>query len=84
MLSVIKEEEISLFSERSEWEHLSEFEDMISDSSDNEYCHRNFRKTVYIYFCHIFQFRKAKWIGEEWSVTKTIIWRGSSYFQPNI
>ena len=50
MLSVIKEEEeISLFGERSEWEHLSEFEDMISDSSDNDYCHRNFRKTVYIY-----------------------------------
>ena len=60
MLSVIKEEEISLFSERSEWEHFSELEDMISYSSDNDYCHRNFRKTVYIYFCHIFQFRKAK------------------------
>ena len=54
MLSVIKEEEISLFSERSEWEHFSELEDMISYSSDNDYCHRNFRKTVYIYFCHIF------------------------------
>ena len=31
-----KEEEISLFSESSEWEHLSDFEDMISDLSDNE------------------------------------------------
>ena len=36
MLSVIKGEKISLFSERSEWDHLSEFEDMISDSSDND------------------------------------------------
>ena len=60
MLSVIEEEEISLFSESGEWEHLSEFEDMISDSSDNDYCHINFRKTVYIYFCHILQFEKAK------------------------
>ena len=44
MLSVIQEEEISLFSESSEWEHLSELEDMISDSSDNDYCHRNLEK----------------------------------------
>ena len=36
MLSVIQEEEISLFSECSKWEHLSEFEDMITDSSDNK------------------------------------------------
>ena len=35
-ISVIQEEEISLFSESSEWEHLSEFEDIISDSSDND------------------------------------------------
>ena len=60
MLSIIKEEEISLFSERSEWEHLSEFEDMLSDSSDNDSCHRNFRKTIYIYFSHVFKSRKAK------------------------
>ena len=53
MLSVIQEEVISLFSESSEWEHLSEIEDMISDSSDNDCCHRNFRKTVYIYFCSL-------------------------------
>ena len=53
MLSVIQEEVISLFSESSEWEHLSEIEDMISDSSDNDYCHRNFRKTIYIYFCSL-------------------------------
>ena len=84
MLSVIQEEVISLFSESSEWEHLSEIEDMISDSSDNDYCHRNFRKTIYIYFSHVFKSRKAKWIGEECSITKAIIRRVSSYFQPNI
>ena len=36
MLSVIQEEEISLFIENSQWRHLSEFEGMTSDSSDNE------------------------------------------------
>ena len=36
MLSVILEEEISFFSQSSKWEHLSEFENMISDSSDND------------------------------------------------
>ena len=36
ILSVIQEEEIYLFSESSEWEHLSGFEDMITDSSDND------------------------------------------------
>ena len=36
MLSVTQEEEISLFSESSEWEHLSEFEDIICDSSNND------------------------------------------------
>ena len=35
-LSVIQEEEINLFSESSEWGHLSGFEDMITDSSDND------------------------------------------------
>ena len=50
MLSVIQEEEISLFSESSEWKHLPEFQDMIGDSRDNDYCHSNFRKTVYIIF----------------------------------
>ena len=33
---------------------------MISDSSDNDYCHRNFRVTAYFDFCHILQFGKAK------------------------
>ena len=60
MLNVIQEEEISLFSGTSEREHLSEFENMISVSSDNDYCHIDIRKTVYIYFCHILQFKKAK------------------------
>ena len=41
MLIVIQEREISLFSESSEWEHLSQFEDMISASSDNGYCYRH-------------------------------------------
>ena len=36
MLSIIQEDKISLFRESSEWEHLSEFDDMISDSSDND------------------------------------------------
>ena len=58
-LSVIQEKEINLFSKSSKWEHLSEFEDMISDSSHNDYCHGNFRKTIYIDFCHILQFGKA-------------------------
>ena len=35
MLSVIQEE-INLFSESSEWKRLFEFEDMISDSSNND------------------------------------------------
>ena len=56
MLKVIQEE-INLFSE---WEHLSEFEGMISDSSDIDHCLRNFRKTIYIYLCHILQFGKPK------------------------
>ena len=34
MLSVIQGEKISLFGERSEWDHLSEL--YISDSSDND------------------------------------------------
>ena len=36
MLSVKQDKEISLFSKSSKWEHLSEFEDMISDSSDKD------------------------------------------------
>ena len=60
MLNVIQEEEISLFSRNSERKHLSEFENMISFSSDNDYCHIDIRKTVCIYFCHILQFKKAK------------------------
>ena len=36
ILSVIQEEEFSLFSESNEWEHLSEFENVISDSSAND------------------------------------------------
>ena len=65
MLSAMQEEKISLFSESSEQEHLSEFEDMTSDSRHNDYCHRNFRKTVYMYFCQILQFGKSKLIEEE-------------------
>ena len=45
---------------------LSEFEDMISVQMIMNSCHRNFRKTVYIDFCRILQFGKAKWIEEEW------------------
>ena len=36
------------------------FEDMRGDPSDDDCCHRNFRKTVYICFCHILQFGKTK------------------------
>ena len=35
MLGVIREEKTNLSSKSSEWEHLSEFEGRISDSSDN-------------------------------------------------
>ena len=35
ILSVIQAEEINSFSQNSEWEHLSEFEDIFNDSSDN-------------------------------------------------
>ena len=72
MLSVIQKEEISLFSASSKWEHLSGFEDMISDSSDNDSSHRNFGKP-FIYFCHILQFGKTKWIEEEWSNNISLI-----------
>ena len=51
MLSVIQEE-INLFSESSEWKRLFEFEDMISDSSNNDCCHRNFRKSVLYRLCN--------------------------------
>ena len=37
MLSVIQDKEVNLFSRSSKWEHSSEFEDMISASSDNEW-----------------------------------------------
>ena len=47
MLIVIQEREISLFSESSEWEHLSQFEDMISVSSDNGYLYRH-KNCLYI------------------------------------
>ena len=36
MLNVKQDKEISLFSKSSKWEHLSDFEDMISDSSDKD------------------------------------------------
>ena len=37
MLSVIQDKEVNLFSESSKWEHSSEFEDMISASSADEW-----------------------------------------------
>ena len=55
-----------LIDEISEWKHLFEFEDMIGNSSDDDWLsYRNFRKTVYIDFCHILQFESSKWIEEE-------------------
>ena len=44
----------------SEWEHLSEFEGMISDASDDDYCHRNLRKTVLYRFLSYFAVWKDK------------------------
>ena len=76
MLKVIQEE-INLFSE---WEHLSEFEGMISDSSDIDHCLRNFRKTIYIYLCHILQFGKPKWIEEEWSSNSSLFGLTTSHY----
>ena len=60
MLSVIQEEEISLFTKSSEWEYLSEFEGMISDASDDDYCHRNLRQTVLYRFLSYFAVLKDK------------------------
>ena len=37
ILGVIQEEEINLFSGSCRWEHLSEFEGRIKDSSDNDW-----------------------------------------------
>ena len=42
MLSVIQDKEVNLFSWSSKWKHSSEFEDMISASSDNEWLPQKF------------------------------------------